>query len=232
MSKRAKMHKDRILVVEAEPQLQKLMKSIFEANGYQVLIADDVATAIQMQAHHPQLVVLDIDLMNGSGAINEMRRFSDVPVVALSSRRTEADLVAALDLGADDYIEKPFRTGEMLARVRSVLRRGFRGRGEEAIYRFGPLEVNILDHVVTRHGEPIRLAPTTFEILSLLVRNMGRLVPYQQFIHPPSGKHCCTNKQTLRSSMRALRKKIEDDPDNPILIKNEVGFGYRLIKPT
>ena len=232
MSKRAKTPKDPILVVAAEPQIQMLLKSRLEANGYQVLLAVDVATAIKMHAHHPQLVVLDLDLMNGSGAIDEMRRFPDVPIIALSSRRTEAALVAALDLGADDYIEKPLRMGEMLARVRSVLRRGFRGRGEEAVFRFGPLEVNILDHVVRRYGEPIRLASTTFEILSLLVRNMGRLVPYQQFIHPPSGKYCCANKRALITAMCALRKAIEDDPNNPILIKNELGLGYRLIKST
>ena len=231
MSKRAKAPKDPILVVAAEPEIQKLLKSIFEANGYQVLLAVDVATAIQMHAHHPQLVVLDLDVSSGGDAITEIRRFSDVPVVALSGRRAEADLVAALNLGADDYIEKPFRTGELLARVRSVLRRGFRGRGEEAAYRFGPLEINILDHVVRRYGEPIRLAPTTFEILSLLVRNMGRLVPYQQFIDPPSCKYCCANKRALHSAIRGLREKIEDDPDNPRMIMNEEGFGYRLVRP-
>jgi len=231
MSKRAKAIKDGILVAADDRQLQRLLKSIFEANGYQVLLAVDAATAIQMHAHHPQLVVLDLDVSSGGDRITEIRRFSDVPIVALSSRPAEADLVAALDLGADDYIEKPFRTGELLARVRSVLRRGFRGRGEEVVYRFGPLEVNILDHVVRRYGEPIRLAPTTFEILSLLIRNMGRLVPYQQFIDPPNGKYCCANKRALHSAMRMLREKIEDDPDNPRMIMNEEGFGYRLAKP-
>jgi len=230
MSKRAKGTKDRIVVAAAEPQVRRLLKSLFEADGRHVLLAADVAAAKQLQVHHPQLVVLDLDLPSGSDAIIELRGFSDVPLVALSSRRTEADLVAALDLGADDYIEKPFRTGELLARVRSMLRRGFRGRGEEAVYRFGPLEVDILGHVVKRYGEPIRMAPTTFEILSLLVRNVGRLVPYQSFIDPPNGKYCCANKRALRTAIRVLRERIENDPSNPTMIVNEEGFGYRLIK--
>ena len=231
MSKRAKATKDVILVAAADHQIQRLLKSIFETNGHEVLLAVDVATAIQMHAYRPQLVTLDVDLLGGSDAITEMRRASDVPIIALSSRRAEADLIAALDLGADDYVEKPFRTGELLARVRSVLRRGFRSRGEEAVYRFGPLEVDIPAHVVTRYGEPISLAPTEFEILSLLVRSVGRIVPYQQFINPPSGRYCCANRRALHNTISTLRQKIEDDPHNPKMVMNEEGFGYRLVKP-
>ncbi len=233
MSTRTKAHKDRILVVAAEPQFQRLLKSIFKADGYQVLLAVDMSAASQTHASHPpQLVVLDLDLpgLNGCDAIIETRRWSDVPLVALSSRHAEADLIAALDLGADDYVEKPLRTGELLARVRSVLRRGLKAKGEEAVYHHGALEVDILDHVVTRYGEPIRLAPTEFEILSLLVRNVGRVVSYQRFLEPQNGKHCCASKQALLTAICALRRKVEDDPHTPRTIVNEEGFGYRLVK--
>ena len=231
MSKRAKGQKDRILVAAADPQIVRLLKSIFETDGYQVLFAVDVAAAIRMHARHPQLAVLDLDSSGGRDAIVEMRRLADVPIVAISGQRSEADLVAALDLGADDYVEKPFRTGELLARVRSALRRGFKSRGEEAVYRFGPLEVDILDHVVTRRGEPIRLGPAEFEILSLLVRKAGRVVPYRQFLDPPGGKYCCANKRALHNAISVLREKIQDDPRDPRMIVNEEGFGYRLVKP-
>jgi two-component system KDP operon response regulator KdpE len=233
MSTYTKARKERILVIAIESQTQRLLKSIFGASGYQVLLAVDVSTAIQMHAvHPPQLVVLDLDFreLSGRDAIIETRSWLDVPVVALSGLNTEADLIAALDLGADDYVEKPFRTGELLARVRSVLRRGLKARGEQAIYQLGDLEVDILAHVVTRSGEPIRLAPTEFEILSLLVRNVGRVVPYQRFLEPENGKHCCASKRALGTAIWALRQKIEDDPHNPRIVVNEEGFGYRLVK--
>jgi two-component system KDP operon response regulator KdpE len=233
MSTHTKAHKDRILVIAVESQTQRLLKSIFGASGYQVLLAVDVSTAIQMHAvHPPQLVILDLDLrdLSGPDAISETHRWLDVPVVALSSRDTEADLIAALDLGADDYVGKPFRSGELLARVRAVLRRGLKAKGEQAVYQFEALEVDILAHVVTRWGEPIRLAPTEFEILALLVRNVGRVVPYQRFLEPENGKPCCANKSALGTAIWALRQKIEDDPHNPKIVVNEEGFGYRLVK--
>jgi two-component system KDP operon response regulator KdpE len=233
MSTRTKAHKDRILVVAAEPQIQRLLKSILQANGYQAFVAADVSSAIRTHAAlSPQLVVLDLDLpgLSGRDAILETRRWSDVPMIALSGQHTEADLVAALDLGADDYVEKPFRASELLARIRSVLRRGLKAKGEESVYHCGALEVDVLDHVVTRAGEPIRLTPTEFAILSLLVRNVGRVVSYQRFLESPSGERSCRNRQVLRTAISGLRQKIEDDPHDPRIVVTEGGFGYRLVK--
>jgi len=139
MSKRIKATDDGILVATDDPQLQRLLKSISEADGRQVLRAAGVAATIQMQEYHPQLVVFDLDVSSSSNAITEIRHLSDVPVVALSSLRAEADLVNALDLGADDYVQKPFRIAELLARLRSVLQHRFRGRDEEPVFCFGPL---------------------------------------------------------------------------------------------
>jgi two-component system KDP operon response regulator KdpE len=229
---RAKAH-DRILIVAAEPQIQRLLKSIFRANGYQVFIAADVAAAIETRTVlSPELVVLDLDLpgLSGRDAILEIRRWSDVPMIVLSNQHREADLVAALDLGADDYLEKPFRAGELLARIRCVLRRSLMAHGEAAIYHCGPLDINILDHSVTRGGEPVRLTPTEFEILSLLVRNSGRVVSYQRFFESPSEKHYCKSRQALRAIIWALRQKCEDDPHHPRIVLTEEGFGYRLVK--
>ena len=233
MRTRMKPHKARILVVAAEPQMQKLLKSILAADGYQAFFAAEAATAIQAQAAlRPELIVLDLDRSDPRGrqGVAEIRRGSDVPVIALSGRRAEADLVAALDLGADDYVEKPFRAGELLARIRSLLRRSLKARGEAAAYRCGDLDIDILDHSVTRGGDPIRLTPTEFEILALLVRGAGRVVPYQRFLASASGEPYCRNRRALRAAVWGLRQKIEDDPHAPRIVVTEERVGYRLVK--
>ncbi len=233
MPRRTKAHKARILVVTAEPQFQKLLKSILTADGYQALFAAEAAAAIRAQAAlRPELVVLDLDLSDSGGheGVLEIRRGSDVPVIALSGRRGEADLVAALDLGADDYVEKPFRASELLARIRSLLRRSLKAHGETAAYNCGGLDIDILDRSVTRGGEPIRLTPTEFEILALLVRGAGRVVPYQRFLESASGEPYRRNRRALRAAVWGLRQKIENHPHNPRIVLTEERIGYRLVK--
>jgi two-component system, OmpR family, KDP operon response regulator KdpE len=229
MSRSKKAQKARILVVTTEPQIRKLLKSIFTVNGYQVLFASEATAAIHT-AVDPELVIIDLDPSNlhGCEAILEMRRCSDIPIIVLSGQHREADLVAALDLGADDYLEKPFRTGELLARARAALRRGFKAHGEQAVYRCGDLRIDILDHRVTRSSERIGLSPTEFEILSLLVRSAGRVVPYQRIYESLSDSIHCQNKQALRSSIWSLRQKIEEVPDDPKIVLTEERIGYRL----
>jgi two-component system, OmpR family, KDP operon response regulator KdpE len=159
-------------------------------------------------------VVLDLDRsdLGSQDAILEIRRCSDVPVIALSSRQPEAYLVAAFDRGADNFVEKPFGVSELLARIRSLLRRALKTKGEKALYHHGAFLIDILGHTVRRDGERVRLKPTEFEILSLLVRNSGRVVSYQRFFKSASGGAYCRNKQALRTSVCSLRQKIEDDP--------------------
>jgi two-component system, OmpR family, KDP operon response regulator KdpE len=229
MPTRIKGNKAHILVVTVEPQIQRLLKLILTANGYQAFFATEAAAAVRADAPTPELAILDLGLsdLSSQGKILEIRHGSDIPVIVLG-QRGETGLVAALDLGADDYVEKPFRASELLARIRSVLRRSLKARGEEAVYRRGALIVDILDRSVARNGEPIRLTPAEFEILSLLVRNAGHVVPYQRFVDSLSGAKHCRSKQALRASIWSLRQKIEETPDNPTIVLTEERVGYRL----
>jgi two-component system, OmpR family, KDP operon response regulator KdpE len=233
MSTHTKLRKDKILVVAADLQIQRLLKSIFNANSYEAVFAADVSEVIQTgSAISPPLVIVDLDLPGSSGrdAMVEIRRWSDVPVIALSGRRTEAELVAAFDLGADDYIEKPLRAAELLARVRSMLRRGLKVKGEKAVYHCGALEVNVLDHIVTRAGEKVKLTPTEYEILRLLARDAGRVVSYRRLLESAGGERSRRNRQALRVAVWGLRQKIEDDPHHPTAVVTVDGFGYRLVE--
>jgi two-component system KDP operon response regulator KdpE len=233
MPTRTKARKARILVVTAEPQSRRLLESILTANDYHPFFATEPAAAIRGHAAlNPELLILDLDLsdLSGQDKILEIRKCSDIPLIVLSGQSDEAALVAALDFGADDYVEKPFRASELLARIRSVLRRSLKARGEEAAYHSGTLVVDILDHSVARNGEPIRLTPTEFEILSLLVRNAGHVVPYQRFVDSRSGARHCRSKQALRASIWSLRQKIEETPDNPAIVLTEERVGYRLAR--
>jgi two-component system KDP operon response regulator KdpE len=228
---RTKAYRARILVITADPQIQKLLKSIFTANGYRVFFAAEASAAIE--AHKAvllELVVLDLDFSDLSGydAILEIRRRSNLPMIVLSGQRREPNLVAALDSGADDYLEKPFRASELLARIRLALRRSLKARGEEAVYHRGDLLVDILDHSVMRGGEPIKLTPREFEILSLLVRNAGHIVPYQKFVDSLSDAKHSWSRQALRASIWSLRHKIEETPDSPRIVLTEERIGYRL----
>jgi two-component system KDP operon response regulator KdpE len=154
----AKAHKARILVVAADLQIQKLLKSIFAAGGYEASFAAEGEAAVRAQAaFRPELVVLDVDLseFRGRDTMLGLRRHSDVPVIALSNRHKEGDVVNALDLGADDFIEMPFRASELLARIRAALRRTLTAKGEKALYQCGSLLIDIVDHRIVRDGAPI-----------------------------------------------------------------------------
>lgn len=222
-----------VLVVTAEPQVEKLLKTILSADGYEARAATDVTAAIQLQAAlHPQLMVLDLDASEPSArdTITEARRCSDIPLIVLSGQHREADVVTALDLGADDFVVRPFRTSELLARIRSTLRRSAKAHGEESVYNCGDLRVDILDHSVMRGGESIRLTPTEFEILAILVRNGGRVVSYEGLLRSLGQMKHCRDKQALRTFIWSLRQKIKKAPDDPKIVLTVDGVGYRLVK--
>jgi two-component system, OmpR family, KDP operon response regulator KdpE len=231
MQLRPRANKARILVVSAEPQTLRLLKSILSADGYWLFFAADATTAIGLlSALCAELVLLDLGPFDvaGHNAIIEIRRRSTLPMIVLSDRYKEADLVAVLDNGADDCVEKPFRASELLARIRSLLRRSLNAHSEAAIYHRGDLLIDVLNHSVTRASKPIKLTPTEFEILSLLVRNAGRVVPYRRFLEPGSDAMHRRSKQALRSSIWSLRQKIEDAPNDPRIVLTEERIGYRI----
>jgi two-component system KDP operon response regulator KdpE len=222
-----------LLSTQAEPQIQRLLGSIFKAAGYETYFATDGAAAIPAQTVFcPDVAVLDLDLPGSSrhNTIVEIRRCSDVPVIALSRWPKEGDLVAALDLGADDYIAIPFRSSELLARIRSALRRGVKAKGENALYQRGALLIDIIGRSVMRDGVPIKLEPAELAILSLLVRGSGRVVPHRQFLELLSAEGYSATKASLRTRIWGVRQKIEDDPNNPKILLTEDRIGYRLAR--
>ena len=174
--------------------------------------------------------MLDLGLpdMDGKDVIREMRGWSKVPIIVLSARDREAEKIAALDLGADDYVNKPFGIGELMARLRAALRHAARSAGQVTQYRAGTLVVDTLAHTVTHDGEAVRLTPKEFDLLALLVRNSGRVVTHRQILTSVWGPAHTEDLQYLRVFIGQLRQKLEPNSDAPRLISTEPGVGYRL----
>jgi two-component system KDP operon response regulator KdpE len=221
----------RILVVDDEPQIQRFLKPALEASGYAVLQALDATTALKLVANAaPDVVVLDLGLpdLDGKAVIRQVRAFSEVPIVVLSARDQEAEKVAALDLGADDYVSKPFGISELLARLRTALRHSARRAGETEVVSAGDLTVDTRAHTVTRAGVPLRLTPKEYELLHLMVRHAGRVLTHRQILTAVWGPAHAADTQYLRVLVGQLRQKIEADPSQPVIIVTEPGVGYRF----
>jgi two-component system, OmpR family, KDP operon response regulator KdpE len=225
------MTAQRILVVDDEPQIQRFLRPSLTAAGYEVVAAANGRDALKAAATaSPDAVVLDLGLpdMDGKDVIRELRAWSKVPIIVLSARDREAEKIAALDLGADDYVNKPFGIGELMARLRAALRHAAQTAGQATKLRTGGLIVDTLAHTVTREGEPVRLTPKEFDLLALLVRNAGRVVTHRQILTSVWGPAHTEDLQYLRVFIGQLRQKLEPDPDAPRLISTEPGVGYRL----
>jgi two-component system, OmpR family, KDP operon response regulator KdpE len=221
----------RILVVDDEPQIHRFLRPGLSAAGFEVITAETAATAIKAAATQaPALVILDLGLpdRDGKEVITEIRAWSQVPIIILSARDRETEKIAALDLGADDYINKPFGIGELLARMRAALRHTAQHTGETTIYQQGGLAIDTLAHKVTLNGEPIRLTPKEHDLLEILVRNAGRVITHRQILASVWGPAHTGDTQYLRVFIGQLRAKIEVDPANPNLILTEPGIGYRF----
>jgi len=223
------MSGQRILVVDDEPQIRRALDIALRGHGYEVLLAEQSAPAlVQLGSHPPDLVILDLMLpdLDGLALLRELRGWSDVPVIVLSARGEEATKIEALDLGADDYLTKPFGIGELLARVRALLR-----RGKEAVpprLVFGEVEIDLANHRVTRHEQEVHLTPTEFDLLAALANNRGKLMTHRQLLQQVWGSYATENVQQLRVYISYLRTKLERDPHEPTLILTEPGVGYRL----
>lgn len=224
------MNRARILVIDDEPGIRKLLRIAFESNGYEVKEADNGRDGLLMAANHPpELVLLDIGLpdRDGQDVLKDLRGWYTKAVIIISVQDTEGDIVRALDNGATDYITKPFRTGELLARIRSALRRNAADAGSSVLL-CGDLEIDLLARSVKKEGVLVKLTATEFNLLALMARNEGRVLTHRHLLKEVWGVGYQEETQYLRVFIRALRKKIEVDPERPEHITTESGVGYRF----
>lgn len=222
----------KILVVDDEPPIRKLLRMGLTSQGYEVLDAPNGRMALQLLDRKPDLVILDLGLpdIDGLELLRRIRRHQeDLPIVVLSSRGDEAGKVAALDLGADDYVTKPFGMDELLARVRTALRHQLQVHGERPIFKVGELSVDLVRRIVKLTNNEVKLSPKEYDLLRLLVQHAGKVLTHkfllQQLWDVP------TDTQYLRVYVRQLRRKIETDPERPRYLLTETGIGYRLRAP-
>lgn len=226
--------KTHVLVVDDEPAILRFLKPALEANGCDVSSATTVADAVKDIARRPpDIVVLDLGLPDGDGkeVITRVREWSDVPIIVLSARDREAEKIAAFDLGADDYVNKPFSIGEFMARMRTALRHRMQRHAEIAVLKIGDLEIDSVRHEIRRGGETVKVTPKEFELLSFLARHAGKVITHRQILSAVWGSAHTEDTQYLRVYVGQLRQKIEAQPDDPKLILTEPGIGYRLADP-
>jgi two-component system KDP operon response regulator KdpE len=224
-------HPATILVIDDEVQMRRLLRRILETEGYKVVLADTGRDGLtSAAADRPDVVVLDLGLpdMDGTEVLRELRTSSSIPVLILSVREAEETIIAALDGGADDYLTKPFRTGELLARIRALLRHRSSGQ-EEQILVTEDLAIDMAARTVTVRGEQIRLTPTEYTLLALFARNAGKVLTHSSVLREVWGPTYAEETQYLRVFIGQLRKKIERDPATPRILLTESGVGYRLV---
>ena len=220
-----------ILIVDDEPPIRRFLRSSLAAQGYRVVEADTGEAALRQIAEtRPDLIVLDLGLPDRDGIelIREIRQSVETPIVVLSVRDDEKGKVQALDLGASDYITKPFGTEELLARVRAALRHRLLEQGERPVFRLKDLEVDLVRRIVTRRQERIHLTPKEYDLLRLLIAHAGKVLTHRQLLREIWGPAHVEDSDYLHSYVRMLRSKIEDDSTRPQLILTEPGVGYRL----
>lgn len=221
-----------VLVIDDEPQIRRLLRVTLEANGYEVVDAatgqDGIAQAAQCR---PEIILLDLGLpdLDGVEVLKRIREWSRVPVIILSVRDRENDKIAALDAGADDFVTKPFGSGELLARVRTTLRRS-QPQAAEAIFRNGSLELDLSTRIVRKHGQEVKLTPTEYALLRLLVVHAGKVLTHRQLLTEVWGPNAIEQTHYLRVHIAHLREKLEDNAAQPRFIITEPAVGYRAIR--
>jgi two-component system KDP operon response regulator KdpE len=221
----------RVLVVDDEPAILKFLKPALEANDYEVVSAVTAAEAVKRIAKDvPEVVVLDLGLPDGDGkdVIREVRQWSRVPIIVLSAREREAEKIEALDLGADDFVNKPFGIGELMARLRTALRHRQQTQGEASAVKVGTLEIDMPRRQVTRAGAEVKLTSREFDLLSALARHPGKVMTHRQLLAAVWGPAQVDETQYLRVYIGHLRQKLEERPDDPKIILTELGIRYRL----
>ncbi len=222
--------KQRILVVDDEPPIRRYLRAALSAQGFAIYEAASGQEALNaVIADRPDIIILDLGLpdIDGIEVTRQLREWSQIPIIILSVREAEQDKIAALDAGADDYLTKPFGTGELMARMRVALRR-LTSKPDEPILQVGGLHMDISRRIVSVDGDPITLTPTEYEILRLLMQNAGKVITHHHLLRQVWGTAYESEMHILRVNISNLRRKIEPDPARPTYIHTEPGVGYRL----
>lgn len=227
------MNKPVVLIIDDEAQIRKLLQITLESNDFKAVMASTAAEGQVMAANHPpDLIILDLGLpdKNGHEVLKELRQWFTAPIIILSVLNSEEDIIKALDNGANDYLVKPFRTGELLARIRSAIRLA---SVDEAtpILQFGDLQIDLLSRTVRRRNEQIKVTATEYDLLALFARNEGKVLTHHYLLKEVWGPGFINQSQYLRVFIAQLRKKIEDNPNRPGYIVTESGVGYRFVNP-
>jgi two-component system, OmpR family, KDP operon response regulator KdpE len=222
----------RVLVVDDEPPIRKLLRMGLSVHGYHVIEATNGKNALELLGKVPDIIILDLGLpdIQGHELLRMIRgRNEAVPVIVLSSRGDEAGKVQALDLGADDYVTKPFGMDELLARMRAALRHQLQTHGERPVFRVGDLSVDLVRRIVKVGDKVVKLSPKEYDLLRVLVQHAGKVLTHKFLLTELWGD--LSDAQYLRVYVRQLRQKLEDDPEKPKYIHTETGIGYRLCAP-
>jgi two-component system KDP operon response regulator KdpE len=219
-----------ILIIDDELQIRRLLEITLTANGYRTIhSANGKDGLIDAATHHPSLIILDLGLpdIDGQEVLKKLKEWFFKPVIVLSVRDSEEDIVTALDNGANDYLTKPFRSRELLARMRAALR-AIEAKNDLPVMEFGSISIDMVNHVVRKNQEILKLTSTEFMLLSLLAKNRGRVLTHQYLLKEVWGYSHVEQTQYLRVFIAQLRKKIEDNPANPALLTTASGIGYRF----
>jgi two-component system KDP operon response regulator KdpE len=225
-------HRPRILVIDDEPQIHRFLGPALQAAGYEPLRADDGASGLKAIASRaPDAVILDLGLpdMDGKQALERARAFFGGPILILSARDMEIEKIDALDLGADDYVEKPFHIGELLARLRVAMRHRLNQAAVPAEIHAGDITIDLIKRLVTRSGEVVHLSPREYDLLACLAEGGGRVLTHRQLLTAVWGPANAEDVQYLRVFIGHLRQKLETDPASPARIVTEAGVGYRFL---
>ncbi len=219
-----------ILIIDDEIQIRRLLDITLSVNGYATILASDGKNGqINAATHHPSLIILDLGLpdVDGQEVLKKLREWYNRPIIVLSVRSSEEDIIMALDNGANDYLTKPFRSGELLARIRAAIRLG-ENKEDKAVLDFEPLTIDLANHVARKSNEALKLTSTEFSLLALFAKNYGRVLTHQYILKEVWGYGYIEQTQSLRVFIAQLRKKIEDNPSKPKLLITESGIGYRF----
>lgn len=227
------MNPTEILVIDDEPEIRKLLEISLRNNGYKAILAANASEGMRLASSHPpDLIILDLGLPDQSGqeVLRHLREWYSKPIMILSVEKDEDNIILALDHHANDYLTKPFRSGELLARIRALLRTNA-GGDEQGKLDFGELVLDLKNRLVTKKGQPLKLTATEYQLLALFARNEGCVLTHPFILKEIWGPAYAQQAQTLRVFIGQLRKKIEKDPNNPEYIITESRVGYRFLAP-